>query len=212
MAFSVYVRSVPAATGPVLSSRVLNHEAIKRELQKLQHVSKQSHLSRSVNQLLSSYQITRHISVETLRQCILKVWKVVEAYSTLFFRQCSQMAHARAHQVEEFLQRKREAMLNKVRAEGQLVCGLIYAIILRLACWVSSLFAELLDPSTMSHRIAYASLTVQFSIHKMKSEADVFLASVLNLKAPLRIFFSLNQMAPCILKGLLVLPNLLCII
>lgn len=31
------------------------------------------------------------------------------------------MAHGRAYQVEEFLQRKREAMLNKVRAEGQLV-------------------------------------------------------------------------------------------
>lgn len=31
------------------------------------------------------------------------------------------MAPGRAYQVEEFLQRKREAMLNKVRAEGQLV-------------------------------------------------------------------------------------------
>lgn len=31
------------------------------------------------------------------------------------------MAGDRAFQVEEFLQRKREAMLNKVRAEGQLV-------------------------------------------------------------------------------------------
>lgn len=64
------------------------------------------------------------------------------------------MAHGRAHQVEEFLQRKREAMLNKVRAEGQLVCGLIYTVILRLACWGSSVFAELQDPSTMSRRIA----------------------------------------------------------
>lgn len=33
------------------------------------------------------------------------------------------MAAERAFQVEEFLQRKREAMLNKVRAEGQLVRG-----------------------------------------------------------------------------------------
>lgn len=31
------------------------------------------------------------------------------------------MAAERAYQVEEFLQRKKEAMLNKVRAEGQLV-------------------------------------------------------------------------------------------
>lgn len=37
------------------------------------------------------------------------------------FRQKGQMAADRANQVEEFLQRKREAMLNKVRAEGQLV-------------------------------------------------------------------------------------------
>ncbi|KAI3368338.1 hypothetical protein L3Q82_008045 [Scortum barcoo] len=35
-------------------------------------------------------------------------------------RQRNQMAGERAYQVEEFLQRKREAMLNKVRAEGQL--------------------------------------------------------------------------------------------
>uniref|UniRef100_A0A8D3C8G3 non-specific serine/threonine protein kinase n=1 Tax=Scophthalmus maximus TaxID=52904 RepID=A0A8D3C8G3_SCOMX len=35
-------------------------------------------------------------------------------------RQRGQMAADRAEQVEEFLQRKREAMLNKVRAEGQL--------------------------------------------------------------------------------------------
>lgn len=42
------------------------------------------------------------------------------------FRQCGQMAHGRAYQVEEFLQRKREAMLNKVRAEGQLVRSVLY--------------------------------------------------------------------------------------
>ncbi|KAM8745722.1 serine/threonine-protein kinase Nek1 isoform 1-T2 [Acanthopagrus schlegelii] len=77
------VRSVPAAAGPVLPNgpaRILNPDVIKRELQRLQHVSRQAHIS----------------------------------------RQCGQMAHGRAYQVEEFLQRKREAMLNKVRAEGQL--------------------------------------------------------------------------------------------
>lgn len=40
-------------------------------------------------------------------------------------RQCAPIARGRTHQVEEFLQRKREAMLNKVRAEGQLVCNAI---------------------------------------------------------------------------------------
>uniref|UniRef100_H3DJX8 non-specific serine/threonine protein kinase n=1 Tax=Tetraodon nigroviridis TaxID=99883 RepID=H3DJX8_TETNG len=35
-------------------------------------------------------------------------------------KQCTPIARGRTHQVEEFLQRKREAMLNKVRAEGQL--------------------------------------------------------------------------------------------
>ncbi|XP_035509684.1 serine/threonine-protein kinase Nek1 isoform X2 [Morone saxatilis] len=74
---------VPAAAGPVLPNgpaRLLNHDAIRRELQRLQHVSKQAHFS----------------------------------------RQCGQMGPGRAYQVEEFLQRKREAMINKVRAEGQL--------------------------------------------------------------------------------------------
>ncbi|KAI4785282.1 hypothetical protein KUCAC02_037859, partial [Chaenocephalus aceratus] len=66
---------VPAAAGPVL-----NPDAIKRELQRLQCGSKAAHISRSRGH----------------------------------------MAAGRAYQVEEFLQRKREAMLNKVRAEGQL--------------------------------------------------------------------------------------------
>uniref|UniRef100_A0A8C7Z779 NIMA-related kinase 1 n=1 Tax=Oryzias sinensis TaxID=183150 RepID=A0A8C7Z779_9TELE len=77
------LRGDPAAAGPVLpstSSRRFNHGAIKRELQRLQCVSKHVHIS----------------------------------------RQRGQMAAERAFQVEEFLQRKREAMLNKVRAEGQL--------------------------------------------------------------------------------------------
>ncbi|XP_062419476.1 LOW QUALITY PROTEIN: serine/threonine-protein kinase Nek1 [Pungitius pungitius] len=74
---------VPLAAGPVLPSappRLLNCDAVKRELQRLQHVSKPAHL-------------------------------------------CRPRGHAaagRAYQVEEFLQRKREAILNKVRAEGQL--------------------------------------------------------------------------------------------
>ncbi|KAE8294489.1 Serine/threonine-protein kinase Nek1 [Larimichthys crocea] len=73
--------SVPAAAGPVLPNGPAGlPDAIKRELQRLQHVSKQAHFS----------------------------------------RQCGQMTPGRAYQVEEFLQRKKEAMLNKVRAEGQL--------------------------------------------------------------------------------------------
>ncbi|XP_072246110.1 serine/threonine-protein kinase Nek1 isoform X2 [Leuresthes tenuis] len=77
------IRGVPAAAGPVLSNgpaHRLNHNAVKRELQRLQYGSKQAHVS----------------------------------------RQRGQMGAGRAFQVEEFLQRKREAMLNKVRAEGQL--------------------------------------------------------------------------------------------
>ncbi|XP_069378533.1 serine/threonine-protein kinase Nek1 isoform X1 [Paralichthys olivaceus] len=74
---------VPAAAGPVLPkgpAHLLNHDAIKRELQRLQFVSVQARIS----------------------------------------RQRGQVVPGRANQVEEFLQRKREAMLNKVRAEGQL--------------------------------------------------------------------------------------------
>ncbi|KAM6938096.1 serine/threonine-protein kinase Nek1 isoform 2-T2 [Lycodopsis pacificus] len=63
---------VPAAAGAVLPARLLSCDAFRRELQRLQHVSKPAHVSRPRGQ------------------------------------------------VEEFLQRKREAMLNKVRAEGQL--------------------------------------------------------------------------------------------
>ncbi|XP_032382144.1 serine/threonine-protein kinase Nek1 isoform X3 [Etheostoma spectabile] len=77
------IRGVPAAAGPVLPNghaRLLNPDVIKRELQRLQHVSKPAHVSRPRGHA----------------------------------------AAGRAYQVEEFLQRKREAMLNKVRAEGQL--------------------------------------------------------------------------------------------
>lgn len=74
---------VLAAAGPVLPNsptRRLDPNVIKRELQRLQNVSKQAHIS----------------------------------------RQRGHMPAERAFQVEEFLQRKREAMRNKVRAEGQL--------------------------------------------------------------------------------------------
>ncbi|KAG7228793.1 hypothetical protein INR49_008571 [Caranx melampygus] len=77
------IRRVPAAAGPVLPNgpaQILNHDAIKRELQRLQFVSIHTRIS----------------------------------------RHRGHMAADRADQVEEFLQRKREAMLNKVRAEGQL--------------------------------------------------------------------------------------------
>ncbi|KAM4739512.1 serine/threonine-protein kinase Nek1 isoform 2-T2 [Anableps anableps] len=77
------IRGVPAAAGPVLPNgppHRLNPNAIKRELQRLHHVSKQAQIS----------------------------------------RQRGQIPAERAFQVEEFLQRKREAMLNKVKAEGQL--------------------------------------------------------------------------------------------
>nr|XP_043900097.1 serine/threonine-protein kinase Nek1 isoform X3 [Solea senegalensis] len=70
---------VPAAAGPVRPkgpAHLLNHDAIKRELQRLQFVTVQARISRQHDPM--------------------------------------------THQVEEFLQRKREAMLNKVRAEGQL--------------------------------------------------------------------------------------------
>lgn len=45
----------------------------------------------------------------------------VEITTCLDSRFRGQLAAEKSKQVEEFLQRKREAMLNKVRAEGQLV-------------------------------------------------------------------------------------------
>lgn len=42
------------------------------------------------------------------------------------------MGAERAYQVEEFLQRRREAMLNKVRAEGQLVRSGTFTFILKV--------------------------------------------------------------------------------
>lgn len=78
------VVGVPPAAGPVLPNgpdkHKANHNAIKQELLRLQHVSKQAHIN----------------------------------------RQHGRMPPERAFQVEEFLQRKREALINKVRAEGQL--------------------------------------------------------------------------------------------
>ncbi|XP_057696978.1 serine/threonine-protein kinase Nek1 isoform X3 [Corythoichthys intestinalis] len=75
------IRSVPAAVGPVLPNGpapLLNPDTVKMELQRLQHVSKQKHMS----------------------------------------RQKTRLPAERVYQVEEFLQRKKEALLNKVRAEG----------------------------------------------------------------------------------------------
>lgn len=77
------VRGVPAAVSSVLPNgpaRLPDHDAVKRELRRLEHVTKQTHVS----------------------------------------RQRGHAAAERANQVQEFLQRKRDAMLNKVRAEGQL--------------------------------------------------------------------------------------------
>uniref|UniRef100_A0A4W5MGJ4 non-specific serine/threonine protein kinase n=1 Tax=Hucho hucho TaxID=62062 RepID=A0A4W5MGJ4_9TELE len=77
------VRGVPAAAGSVLPNgpaRLPDPDAVKRELRRLEHVTKQTHVS----------------------------------------RQRGHAAAERANQVQEFLQRKRDAMLNKVRAEGQL--------------------------------------------------------------------------------------------
>ncbi|XP_064190479.1 serine/threonine-protein kinase Nek1 [Anguilla rostrata] len=84
-------RGVPAAAGPVMCngpnrlpangpSHLPNHDAVKRELRRLELV-------------------TRHANAN---------------------KQRGMAAAERARQVEEFWQRKREAMLNKARAEGQL--------------------------------------------------------------------------------------------
>ncbi|XP_024277582.1 serine/threonine-protein kinase Nek1 isoform X3 [Oncorhynchus tshawytscha] len=77
------VRGVPAAASSVLPNgpaRLPDPDVVKRELRRLEYVTKQTHVS----------------------------------------RQRGHAAAERANQVQEFLQRKRDAMLNKVRAEGQL--------------------------------------------------------------------------------------------
>ncbi|CAL8392521.1 unnamed protein product [Boreogadus saida] len=71
------VRGVPAAAGPLPPQ---NPDAVRKEIQRLQSVSRQAHIH----------------------------------------RHRAQVGAGRGCQVEQFLQRKREAMLNKVRAEGQL--------------------------------------------------------------------------------------------
>ncbi len=68
MVLPLCVTSVPAAAGPVLPNgpaRLLSSDAIKRELQRLQHVSKQAHFSRSVKELLPNQQVTLYIWIET---------------------------------------------------------------------------------------------------------------------------------------------------
>lgn len=72
MSWPLCVRSVPAAAGPVLPNgpaRILNPDVIKRELQRLQHVSRQAHISRSVMQLLPKQQMTLHMWIETPHFC-----------------------------------------------------------------------------------------------------------------------------------------------
>lgn len=56
MALPLCVISVPAAAGPVLPNGTarLNPDAIKRELKRLQLVSIQARISRSVRQFLSN--------------------------------------------------------------------------------------------------------------------------------------------------------------
>ncbi|XP_036377142.1 serine/threonine-protein kinase Nek1-like [Megalops cyprinoides] len=86
-------RDVPAAVGPVLPNgpaRLPNHDALRRELRRLE-------------------QVTKHANAN---------------------RQRGLVAAERAKQVEEFWQRKREAMLNKARAEGQLVRVPLFHILL----------------------------------------------------------------------------------
>ncbi|XP_064791652.1 serine/threonine-protein kinase Nek1 isoform X5 [Oncorhynchus masou masou] len=88
------VRGLPAAASSVLPNgpaRLPDPDVVKRELRRLEYVTKQTHVSRQRG----------HAAVE------------------------------RANQVQEFLQRKRDAMLNKVRAEGQLLCSQEYLSRLR---------------------------------------------------------------------------------
>ncbi|XP_024277580.1 serine/threonine-protein kinase Nek1 isoform X2 [Oncorhynchus tshawytscha] len=88
------VRGVPAAASSVLPNgpaRLPDPDVVKRELRRLEYVTKQTHVS----------------------------------------RQRGHAAAERANQVQEFLQRKRDAMLNKVRAEGQLLCSQEYLSRLR---------------------------------------------------------------------------------
>ncbi|XP_064418147.1 serine/threonine-protein kinase Nek1 [Latimeria chalumnae] len=80
------IRRIPAAVGPVIPSGPAGHhqlpdaDAVRKELKRLEEVSKQANAD----------------------------------------RQRGQVAAERAKQVDEFLQRKREAMINKARAEGHL--------------------------------------------------------------------------------------------
>ncbi|XP_016886804.1 serine/threonine-protein kinase Nek1 isoform X2 [Cynoglossus semilaevis] len=61
---------------------------------------------------------TYHLSHDVIKRELQRLQYVT--VQARISRQKGQMAADRANQVEEFLQRKREAMLNKVRAEGQL--------------------------------------------------------------------------------------------
>ncbi|MBN3308498.1 NEK1 kinase, partial [Amia calva] len=118
----VLLRGVPAAAGPVLpngaaAARLPDPDAVKRELKRLELVSRQANANR-VGQLLygvllcelfHSFECRCHNEMPLLNPAVSHV-----------SRQRGQVAAERAKQVEEFWQRKREAMLNKARAEGQL--------------------------------------------------------------------------------------------
>lgn len=85
MVLSLCVRSVPAAAGPVLPNGPAGlPDAIKRELQRLQHVSKQTHFSRSVKQLLLQ-QMTLHVrlSLFTLAE-VVKVLMTPFCFQTVW--------------------------------------------------------------------------------------------------------------------------------
>lgn len=96
-------------------------------------------------------------------------------------RQCGQVARGHTHQVQEFLQRKTEAMLNKVRAEGQLVCNV-------------ATFCQ-------SNKILNIFWTAATSLFSQKEEwtwRPVYQKLCISLSAYPHI-----QTAPCIAKGLL---------
>lgn len=119
---SLYLRGSHAAAAPGPPNgpaALLNPDVINRELQKLQDGSNKPHLSRYVKQLLLSYKWI-------LKLCVCSSSVINRAsfdFPCFVSRQCVPIARGRTHQVEEYLQRKREAILNKVRAEGQLVCN-----------------------------------------------------------------------------------------
>lgn len=109
-------------------------------------------------------------------------------------RQCAPIARGRTHQVEEFLQRKREAMLNKVRAEGQLVCNVT-------ASWINFLSVKLLIKLSIS-----SEQHLLYTVLKPKTRQVEIMLNV--LKVMYLFAYSNIPMALCIVKGLLASPKL----